>query len=332
MYPTPDDPAYGAFVVTQMASIARLGHQVRTEFINGRRGKWEYLAAIMRVRRAASRGGCDVVHAHYGLSGFVASRQRHLPVVTSFCGDDLLGTPARHGGITLKSRVIKRLSQGAARAADAIICKSEQLRQALARETDRARAHVIANGVDTGRFTPGDRARARRALSVDPDIPLIVFPHTRGDIRKRVDLAEAAVARLVADGVGARLWVVNGVLHDDMPLRYQAADCLLLCSEWEGSPNAVKEALCCDLPVVSTDVGDVRHWIGLAPGCRVVAGEPGALAAALGEVLRGPRRVDGSRVRVELDIMTIAERVSSVYREAIGRAGRSRSKPPYSPA
>src|SRR6266853_3129199 len=121
MYPASDDPSYGIFVATQVQGIADGGVDVRVEFIDGRRNPWRYAEAIRRVRTLATSSGFDLVHAHYGLTGFVASFQP-LPLVVSFCGDDLLGTPSARGGITIKSRIIKKLSHFAARRADAIIC------------------------------------------------------------------------------------------------------------------------------------------------------------------------------------------------------------------
>jgi glycosyltransferase involved in cell wall biosynthesis len=319
MYPTPEDPTFGSFVASQMTSIAGAGAAVDVCFINGRRSAWAYLAAPLGVRRRARRGRFDVVHAHYGLSGFVAGFQP-LPLVVSFCGDDLLGTPDGRGGHTPKSRVIRRLSLVAARRADGIICKSDELRDQLPRGALRDRARVIPNGVDTSRFAPGDRLAARRRLGVSPDAKLVLFPHTRREARrKRFDLAEAALAALGCQGLAAELWVVNGVAPRDMPDYYRAADCVLLTSDHEGSPNVIKEALCCDLPVVTVDAGDVRRWLALAPGCAVVARDPAAIAAGLRTVFATAPGVDGSRVRAALGLAATAERVIGVYDEAIRR-------------
>src|SRR5713101_1801752 len=104
MYPTPDDPAYGIFVASQMESVAQAGASVDVMFVNGRLGEGQYVRAVSEVRRRARSSAYDVVHAHYGLTGFVAAFHR-IPLVVSFCGDDLLGTPDGHGGITLKSRL-----------------------------------------------------------------------------------------------------------------------------------------------------------------------------------------------------------------------------------
>ncbi len=317
MYPTADDPTYGVFVATQMRSVAESGVAVQVEFIDGRRSRWAYAEAIPLVRRLCASGKFDLVHAHYGLAGFVAAFQP-LPLVVSFCGDDLLGTPNGRGRLTAVSRFVMRLSYAAARRADVVICKSEEMRGSLPRERDRARALVIPNGVDTQRFCPGDQRQARIRLGLDPAARVILFPNTPTERRKRLDLAEGAVARL-GERMPARLLVVQRVPPEQMPDYYRAADCLLLTSDWEGSPNVVKEALCCDLPVVSVDAGDARRWLQLAPGCQLVGRNPDAIARGLDEVLSGVRRVDGHRVRDELALPNIARRVVEAYLQVVSR-------------
>lgn len=316
MYPTAADPVYGIFVASQIASLERAGATVQVEVINGRRSKLEYVGGIPRVRRLIQNGRFDVVHAHYGLTGFVASFH-DLPLVVSFCGDDLNGTSNGRGGTTLRSRLARRLSYFAARRADAIICKSERLRLALPRRIDRERAHVIHNGVDVAAFHPGDRSDARRRLGLPADANIVLFPHSlRQRAVKRFDVAEAAIQILNTHGFAARLWVINGIPQDKMPDYYRAADCLLLTSDTEGSPNVVKEAICCNRPVVSVDVGDVRRWMDLAPGCLVVSRVPDEIAMAIAQVLRSHPSVDGTVVRDQLNLNGVAQGILGVYEEA----------------
>ena len=318
MYPTPEDPSYGAFVANQVHSLSRAGVDVVVEFVDGRHSVSAYLRAPLGIRRRVRARGFDVVHAHYGLTGFVAAFQP-VPLVVTFHGDDLLGTPGTRGGVTLKSRLIRRLSYAAARRAVVPICVSEAMRAALPRAADRARAHVIPMGVDVGRFCAGDRTAARTRLRLDRDERLVLFPNTPGERRKRLELAEASMRQLAADGMVARLWVVAGVAHDRMPDYFRAADCVLLTSDWEGSPMVVKEALCCNVPVVSVNAGDVRRWLDATPGCRLVERDPVAIAAGLRDVLCGSGHVNGSAVRSQVSVDRVAAQVLEVYREAIGR-------------
>ena len=323
MYPTSQRPTYGGFIETQMNAVAAAGAHVQVDFINGRRSDREYLKAILRIRRKAQSGAFDVVHAHYGLCGFVCAFQP-LPLVVSFWGDDLLGTPSAAGGITIKSQIILSISSIAAHRAEAINCESEEMRSRLRRSRDRAKAHVIPNGVDTRRFHPGDRASSRSRLRLSVDERLIIFPNAPGERRKRLDLAQAATQLLAARGLTCRLWVVQGVPPVEMPDYYRAADCLLLTSDWEGSANVVKEAICCDLPVVSVDAGDARRWTDLTPGCHLVDRNPDAIARGLVAAVGDRHRVDGTRVREELDIPRTAQSILGLYAEAVTRRQEAR--------
>jgi teichuronic acid biosynthesis glycosyltransferase TuaC len=81
------------------------------------------------------------------------------------------------------------------------------------------------------------------------------------------------------------LLTVSKIPNPEMPWYYSAADAMILCSDSEGSPTSVKEALACDLPVVSTNVGDVREIMDGIAGVEIVDKTPGALAEALKRVL-----------------------------------------------
>jgi glycosyltransferase involved in cell wall biosynthesis len=318
MYPTASNPTYGSFVETQMGAIARAGVKVEIDFVNGRRSTSQYATGLLRVKRLARRGAFDLVHAHYGLCGFICSFQA-LPLVVSYWGDDLLGTPNGRGGLTPKSRVTVLLSRVAARRADGINCESEEMRRRLPGSIDREIIHVIPNGVNTNVFFPGSREAARQRLGITGSERLILFPNTPTERRKRLDLAEAAMRLLLAAGIPGRLWIVQGVRPNDMPDYYRAADCLLLTSDWEGSPNVVKEAICCELPVVSVDAGDVRWLLGLTEGSVLVERDPLAIAEGLRRVLTQTTPGSGRRGREELAIERTAQRIVAVYGKAIAR-------------
>lgn len=291
MYPSAVDPARGAFVRAQVEELERLGVPVHVFEIRGGRRSRNYLAAIGGLRRVVRDYRPDVVYAFYGLTGWVALWQP-VPIVLSLAGDDVLGTPDGTGGITFRSRVGCVLSQWAAWRAAVICVQSEEMRNRLWGYRTRQRARVMPYGVSPARFHPGDQGEARRRLALGLDEPLVIFPNTPRESRKRIDLAEATLAfvRLRVPDVAFR--VVSGVPHADMPDYYRAADCCLLTSDWEGSPNVVKEALLSGCPVVTTDVGDVRRWIPLSPESAICDRTPEALAAQVARTLRERRRVD----------------------------------------
>ena len=47
------------------------------------------------------------------------------------------------------------------------------------------------------------------------------------------------------------------VLHEQVPLYFNACDLLVFLSRKEGSPNVIKEALACNMPIFTTASGDI---------------------------------------------------------------------------
>jgi glycosyltransferase involved in cell wall biosynthesis len=115
----------------------------------------------------------------------------------------------------------------------------------------------------------------------------------------------------------AELVLLTKKPHDVVPIYMSACDALVLTSAAEGSPMVVKEAMACNLPVVSVRVGDVPEVIAGARGCALAERNPDDIAAKLVEVLRNPERSDG-RARIEhLRHDRIAQRLLDVYARAV---------------
>jgi teichuronic acid biosynthesis glycosyltransferase TuaC len=257
------------------------------------------LGGYFRLWRALSQkletGAYDLVAPLYGsVLGLLCAAQRRTPCAVSFAGSDLNGPLARH--FLDPHRLSGLLSQLAAALSRGVSVRNPEMRQALWWPPARRRAWVIGSGVDTRRFRPHDRADARRLRGLPVDGARVIVVANRAADRpgKRISLARAAVARLR----DVTLEVVDQLPFDEMPLAYASADALLLTSAREGSPNCVKEALACGVPVVSVDVGDVREVLAGLRNCPIVAARPEALAAALAGVIsdgggcpEGPERM-----------------------------------------
>ncbi|HEX7087914.1 MAG TPA: glycosyltransferase [Vicinamibacterales bacterium] len=320
MWPTPARPAAGALVAQQVVGLRRAGVEIEVLHADRlERGMRCYAGLGSRCRAAAERA--DVVHAMYGgiLADIVTSAARGRPTVVSFCGSDLLGEPLAPAPRRLLAWAGTLASRRAARRAARIVVKSRNLARALGADARPERVHVIPNGVDLSRFRPLDRTECRRALGWDDRTVHVLFPTTNGAAVKRRPLAAAALAELERTGVRAVMRELTGVPHADVPLWINACDALLLTSAHEGSPNVVKEALACGVPIVSVDVGDVRERIAGLDGCRIAEPDPRALAAALREVLDGPRRID-ARAQIEpLSLEHVSARLVDVYRRALAQ-------------
>jgi len=319
MYPRAGREGWGSFVQSQVDSLTRKGVEHDLMVIDGYRSKLAYLLAFFRLWWRCATRRYDVIHAHYGLCGLVARAQIGTPVVVSFCGDDLYGHSDAAGRPTPTSLFWVRLHKIMARTVDAVIVKSA----AMGRLLPGIDVEVIPNGVDLDMFVPMPMAECRRKLGLADDRAYILFPYAPDRVRKNFAAVEQAVAKLNAEG-GRRheILLVSGRPNSDMPLFMSAADVLVLASYWEGSPNVVKEAMGCNLPIVSVDVGDVREIMGATDGCQICERTAEDIANKIRSVLSRGRRTDGRRAILHLGIERVADRVLAVYAGVRGRRRR----------
>jgi teichuronic acid biosynthesis glycosyltransferase TuaC len=313
LWPTEADPGYGSFVQAQMESLRPLGIEWDVLFVDGRSSRWNYLRAFSELRQQLKTKPYNLIHAHFGLSGWVARCQWRVPVVVSFMGDDVLGRFRRSGRITLYGRLLQASSYVLARRVAAVIVKSREMKSQLRLDS----AHVIPNGVDLNLFCPLDPTEARRELGLDPRKKYVLYPYSPAEERKRYDLIEAAVARARQAVPELEILHASGVPGARMPLYMNAADVLVLVSLVEGSPNAVKEAMATNLPVITVDVGDAAELIGPTEGCYLVPRQVEAVAARIAEVCRRGTRTRGRDWIARLSIESVAKQILDVYLSVI---------------
>jgi glycosyltransferase involved in cell wall biosynthesis len=316
MWPDDERPWYGTFIKTQADSLEALGVELDVVPIRGYASKRAYADAAGEMRRMTRANRYDVVHAHYGHAAVVGRLQRAAPLVISYCGDDLLGTPAEGGGITPRSRVEAGIFRRLARVAAATITKSEEMERALPAAC-RERNHVIPNGVDVDRFAPRGREEARRELGWDADDRVALFVGDPAIARKNYPLAEAACAVAAERVEGLRLQVAQGFAPAQIPTLMSAADALLMTSLWEGSPNVVKEAMAAELPVVAVPAGDVEERLRGVERCFVRPYDADSLGAALAEAVSDGRSPAAREAVAALSLENVARRVMDVYEAAI---------------
>ena len=314
MWPSHERPNYGAFIKSQVESLVAAGIDSTLYEIEGWRSKAEYLKAMARIPRLARSCRADLVHAHYGYSGLAAMGVK-LPLVVSFCGDDLLSRPDGNGGYTLKTRALVRMCVRAAHRADGVIVKSEEMRRVIA---DVPGVHVIPNGVDLSRFQPQSRSAARAALGWRSEGQVLLFAANRGEVRKNFPLAEAVERRLRERGLDVRLEYIFGKPQTTIVQAMNAADVLLLPSYHEGSPNVVKEAMALGLPVVAAPVGDCKELLRNVHPSAVAERTEEAFTEATARVLSAGSRSNGRAIiEGSLTLEAVAQRVIAVYETAL---------------
>ena len=319
-WPVPDGrPRTTHFIKRQADHLRAAGVDVEVFHFKGGGNPWNYVKAWLRARRQLRRGGgggrYDLVHAQFGQSGLLALPRR-LPFVVTFRGDDLQGIEDAHGRLTLGGRALRWACQLVARLADVCIVVSAHMKPLVPASVP---THVIPSGLDLRLFTPVPRDEARRYLGLPADRRLVLFAGDPALARKRFWLAREAVAHL-DPCLGAELVVAWGVPHADIPYYMSACDVLLFTSMQEGSPNVVKEALACDLPVVSVAVGDVAQRLNGIEGCELCADDrPATIAAALQRVLLRGQRCAGRVSVQDLEEGRLTQEVIAVYRSVVRR-------------
>lgn len=192
----------------------------------------------------------DLVHVNSGLMAPFGFLQPERPVVISFWGSDLLGD--------YLAGFFPYVSRFCARRSDANIVMSHE----MAAELEDTDCYVIPHGTDLEKFRPIDYRRAIERADWNADELNILFPYSPNRGEKNADLARA-VAEEVDRRIDGRVAfnIVSGVPHEEMPFYMNAADVMLVTSDHEGFPNTVKEAMACNLPIVSRDIGDFEDRV-----------------------------------------------------------------------
>jgi len=316
-WPTPQYPHSVPFIVRQVEFLRYAGVDVDVFHFRGAKNPMNYIRAWHQVRRRLAAERYDLVHAQWGQSLLVAL-PKQLPLVVTFRGSDLAGLIKMNGRDTWQGRLLAKLSQRLALSADEVIVVSKHL---LAFLPQQVKAATIPSGLNLELFRPLDQCEARQALGLPEQGVFVLFGGDPAVTGKRFPLAQRAMILLQENIQNVALIPLHGIEHIKMPFYMNAADALLLTSIQEGSPNVVKEALACNLPVVSTDVGDVRERIQSIDGCVVCGNDrPETIADGLRRVLSNRQRINGWPTVQELDERTLTQKVIQIYRQAIQKA------------
>lgn len=302
-YPTEDIPGAGPCIRQQQHALEALGYDVDVLYIDRMASKLNYLKAALRVFWLAQiKRRYDVIHAHYGyICALTARMQFRIPVVVTFRGSDVL-----------RNRE-KPLSWLLARMIDRSIVMTEEMKQALGRRN----ALVLPYGIDLDLFKPHSQAEARRELGLPPDAPLILFPYDPQRALKRFYLVEQAAAILKQEFPDLQVVAIHQQPHEQVARYMNACDAMALVSTREGAPMAIREAMACNLPIVSVDVGDVASVIKGTEGCYIVQPDPEDIAAKMALILRSRRRSNGRRVAETMGLLPTAAKVAAIYNRLV---------------
>lgn len=256
------------------------------------------LGLIVKLARLFRRLRPDAVIAHHIgplLYGGTAARLAGVKTLIHYEHD------AWHYERAMNRRIVSLLSRVLKPTHVAV---SENVSARLAELIGGRPVGVIAPGIDTVRYVPGDRRELRLRHGLDPDLRwigtvgrLVAVKNQTALVKALAMLDERHACMIVGEGperesieeVARTLGLSNRVrclgqrsdVHELIP----AMDVFCLPSLNEGLPRSVLEAQSCGVPVVATDVGSVGEALHRPSGELVAPGDVEGLAAALGRVL-----------------------------------------------
>lgn len=312
-WPTEDNPNQVPFIVDEIKALQGIGHEITVFHFRGNRSIRNYANAWKKLRKQFIFSEFDLIHAQFGQSALLAFSCKR-PLVITFRGSDLHGFIGPKGELTVQGVTLRYISRLLAYQADERIIVSKSLAKYLPHGLSY---HVIPGGINSSIFTPIPKEDARILLGLPINKKIVLFPSDPARPVKRFALARAAVEE-VRKNMDVDLLTLGNVKHELIPWYMNAADAMVFTSSNEGSPNVVKEALACNLPVVSINVGDVAENISQIEECFLCKNDsPSEIAYGLENVLINGKRITGYQLDTKFDITNSVLKINEVYHSAI---------------
>ena len=294
-------------IKNQGESLKQAGIELEYFPIKGK-GLTGYLKNINKLKKFLKNEDFDIIHAHYSLTSFVATLAGAKPLIVSLMGSDV----KEKTWVLFLIHFFKRFFW------KKTIVKSEEMASVIGQNN----VHVIPNGVDLELFKPIAKEEAKRKVNLEIDKKYILFAANPDRPEKNFPLASNAYNKINDRDV--ELLYLKNLSHEQIPYYINSAEVVILSSLWEGSPNVIKEAMACNIPIVSTDVGDVKWIIGNTEGCFISSFEPEVMKdeiekafefARVKEKTKGRERI----IKLGLDSDTIAQKIINTYQSILDK-------------
>lgn len=296
---------YAPFIVEQAEALAKQGCQIEWFGVHGK-GFIGYLRNLPRLRKQIKSFCPDVIHAHYGLSCLLANMAtRSVPVVSTYHGSDINLPKVRRF-----SKIAMRLS-----AWNIFVSKRNM---ALANAEEGKKCSLIPCGVALSDDQLQSQEAARKTLGWGASEKKVLFAGAFDNAVKDPKLAKQAIEELKSKVADVELIELKGYTREQVNTLMCAANCLLMTSKTEGSPQVIKEAMACGCPIVSVDVGDVAERTEGLQGCFVIKSrKPKEIANAIKRALAYKERTNGRQRIVELQLTNeqVARRIVEIYED-----------------
>jgi glycosyltransferase involved in cell wall biosynthesis len=257
MYPRQNHPVDGIFIREQILEIAKVIPIKKEIFLIDavHKGKIQYIKSLFTIPQLLRSKSYDIIHIHYGISGlFLLFFKPKTKVFLTLHGSDIQKRKTNGWQVWLTKKILPKV--------DKVFVQNKHMKELVT--SYNTNVEIVTCGIDTDFFRPEQQTinRKKHKLILFPSSPsreVKDFPLFIKIFNRVTEIAETPIKYACIEQLN-RLEVRNLLSN---------ADCLLLTSKTEGSPQVVKEALSCNLPVVSVPVGDVKEIINGIPNCYV---------------------------------------------------------------
>lgn len=306
-YPTENLPVFGIFVKEQIEELSNIGVNNTIFFINGReKGKLEYIKCIYRLNKLMKKNKFDIIHCHHALSALClifSGNSNKNKVIVSFQND-----PTKELGMHIFKFIKKRTCIQIFKNNSTLINKHSS-------------CVYLPNGVNLDFFRPVNRIEACSKIGIDPSHKYILFISSNY-IRKqkRYDRFQSVISLLNSANQKPEFkeLKMTSTRRELVPFFFNAANLHLLTSDFEGSPNSVKEAMACNIPVVSTDVGNVKELLENVTNSYVAEGfRPEELVNLVKKSMCSSSSGKSGREKImelKLDSKSVAKTILNLYK------------------
>lgn len=286
------------YITEQINALAQKGMGIQYFEIEGSK-VWSYFSNFSKFKKHIASFNPDIIHVHYGLSGLFANMQKRIPVITTFHGSDI------------NFRKVRPFSRLAAKLSVHCIFVTKNLAQ---KTSIKSNYSIIPCGVDFDTFFPIKKSIAREQLKFKSNKKYVLFSASFDNAIKNSILAQKALAIFEQD---MALIELKDYTRDEVNLLLSACDVALMTSLMEGSPQFIKEAMACNCPIVSTDVGSVREIFDETDGCFITSFDPEDVAEKIHLAIEFGKRTNGRDKISHLDNQIVAENIITVYKKVI---------------
>jgi glycosyltransferase involved in cell wall biosynthesis len=296
------------FIKEQIDSLTKLNSDIEFSLFQIRKeGIIGYLLHLQNLNKLIKKFDPDIIHAHYGFSGLLASLQRKIPVIITYHGSDI-----NESFSFLFSKLAINLSRYNIFVSSHLLSKSKV----------KKNCSIVPCGVDLDVFKADDKTESRKKLNMNLEKKYILFSSAFSNKVKNYSLASKAIKLLVSKGYDIELVELRNFEREQVNTIINAVDCILLTSFSEGSPQVIKEAMACNKPIIAAKVGDIEWLFGNCEGCYITSYDPEDVAKKIllaFEFNKNRISTNGRDRIIELglDTESIAKRIEEVYLTAL---------------